>query len=231
MDKKCKKCDFRTLDVLLSMPLFRGADEAVLKRSIENGDFSLREYSSGDVIYSPESRERKLIILKDGRASVYSADSSRSLLLRRLVPCRAIGVANLFSSESFVSRVTADKRCETVEIGAESFRMLLEKDPAMMHNYISFLSDKICLLNKKIVCLTAGSAERRLSLFLCEQAEEEASDSFTLPTPMNSLAEMLNLGRASLYRAADRLEADGLILREGKQIRIVNKELLLSKYN
>ena len=48
---------------------------------------------------------------------------------------------------------------------------------------------------------------------------------------MNSLCEMLNLGRASLYRAVDKLEADGCIKRNGKQITIINKELLLSKYN
>ncbi len=231
MDRKCKKCDLSTLDVLMSFPIFRGSDENLIKQSILDGAFLCREYSSGEVIYSPEAEEKRLIILISGRASVYSADESRSLLLRRLLPYRAVGVANLFSSESFVSRVIADKKCKTVEIGACDLYGLLEKDSAMLRNYIAFLSNKICLLNKKIVCLTAGSAERRLALYLYEQADEESADSFTLPMPMNSLAEMLNLGRASLYRAADRLEADGCITREGKQISIVNKELMLSKYN
>ena len=47
---------------------------------------------------------------------------------------------------------------------------------------------------------------------------------------MNSLAEMLNLGRASLYRAADKLETDGYILRDGKNITLVSKEQMLTKY-
>ena len=203
----------------------------MLKDSIENGSFTCRSYASGEVIYSPEETEKKLIIIKSGEASVYTADSSRSMLLRRLGAGKTVGVANLFSDEGFVSRIIADKKCETVEITAEDFGKLLEADRVVLYNYVSFLSNKICYLNKKIVTLTAGSAERRLAVFLDSHASETGSDSFTLPVPMNSLAEMLNLGRASLYRAADKLEADGFIKRDGKNITLVSKEQMLIKYN
>ncbi len=231
MSNKCQKCDKNTLELLLSLPLFHGADEKKLKSSIEGGNFSCHAYASGEVIYSPEKTEKKLIIIRSGEASVYTADSSRSMLLRRLGEGKTVGVANLFSDESFVSRIIADKKCETVEISASDFGKLLEGDRAMLYNYVSFLSNKICYLNKKIVTLTAGSAERRLAVFLDSHASEIGSDSFTLPVPMNSLAEMLNLGRASLYRAADKLEADGFIKREGKNIILVSKEQMLTKYN
>lgn len=230
MQKSSEKSIFSTLEMLKELPLFKGADEALLTDAIENQDFTNKTYASGEVIYSPREDEKRLIILKKGLASVYSEDESRSLLLRTLEPGKAVGVANLFSGEKFVSRIIADKKCETVEITAEKFGKLLERDKIMLYNYVSFLSNKICLLNKKIVYLTAGSAERRLAVFLDAHSTEKGSDSFTLPVPMHSLAEMLNLGRASLYRAADKLEADGCITRDGKHITIVNKELMLSKY-
>ncbi len=231
MSNKCQKCEKNTLDLLLSLPLFRGADTEKLESSIQSGDFHCHTYATGDVVYSPEADEKKLIIIRSGEASVYTADSSRSMLLRRLGEGKTVGVANLFSDESFVSRIIADKKCETVEISAANFKKLLESDSAILHNYISFLSNKICYLNKKIVTLTAGSAERRLAVFLDSHASEIGNDSFTLPVPMNSLAEMLNLGRASLYRAADKLEADGFITRDGKNITLVSKEQMLIKYN
>ena len=226
----CQKCNKNTLDLLLSLPLFSGAGKDKLNSSIENGGFVCRTYRSGEVIYSPEEEEKRLIIFRLGEASVYSADESRSVLLRTVSAEKTVGVANLFSSEKFVSRIIADKKCETVEITATDFKALLEGDSAILHNYISFLSNKICYLNKKIVYLTAGSAERRLAVFLDSHASEVGSDSFPLPVPMNSLAEMLNLGRASLYRAADKLESDGFIIRDGKNITLVSKEQMLSKY-
>lgn len=217
-----------TLDFIRSLPLFKGADESLLSESIEKERFVTCRYRSGETIYSPCQEEKRLIIMKDGNANVYSADESRSLLLRRLEIGRVVGVANLFSDERYVSRIIADKRCETIEINADDFAALLERDGRLMRNYIAFLSNKICLLNKKIVYLTAGSAERRLATFLDAHAVETGEDTFSLTFPMNALCEMLNLGRASLYRAVDKLEADGCIKRDGKQITIINKELLLS---
>ncbi len=229
MPNTCKKCSLSTLELLSGLPLFKGADGMLIKQAIDEGKFICKTYLSGETVYSPDEEEKRLIILKSGSANVYSVDESRSLLLRTLDAGKTVGVANLFSNERYVSRVIADKRCETVEITAAVFGKLLEADSAMLYNYISFLSNKICLLNKKIVYLTAGSAERRLAAFLDAHSSETGCESFQVQ--MNSLSEMLNLGRASLYRAADRLEADGCIKRQGKQITIVNKELMLSKYN
>ncbi len=229
MPNNCNKCNITALEFIKALPLFCGADEELLQKAIENEAFRCKSFKSGETIYSPDESEKRLIIIKSGVANVYSADESRSLLLRTLKEGKTVGVANLFSGEKYVSRIIADKTCETLEIGAEEFGKLLEQDSKMLYNYISFLSNKICLLNKKIVYLTAGSAERRLAVFLDAYAREAESDSF--PVQMNSLCEMLNLGRASLYRAADKLEADGCIKRDGKQITLINKELMLSKYN
>lgn len=230
MATSCKKCNEITLDFLLSLPLFGGADREKLQEKLKNGIFSCHTYASGETVYCPEESNKRLIIFRSGEASVYSADQSRSLLLRTLGAGKTVGVANLFSSEGFVSRVIAVKKCETVEISADDFGKMLESDRALLYNYITFLSNKISYLNKKIVCLTAGSAERRLAFFLDSHASEVGSDTFALPVPMNSLAEMLNLGRASLYRAADKLEADGFLVREGKNITLVSKEQMLTKY-
>lgn len=217
--------------LLRDVPLFAGTNRDILEREIANGSFLLREYGVGQIIYSPQESERRMIIFSSGKAAVYSADTTRSVLLRTVERGHILGVANLFSRERFVSRVIAERKCQTVEISAEKFGRILECDSTAMHNYLSFLSEKICFLNKKIVCLTAGSAERKLAFLLSELAAEKSSDSFELPMPMNALAEILNLGRASLYRAADKLEYDGFIKRDGKNIILTNKDKMLGFYS
>ena len=47
---------------------------------------------------------------------------------------------------------------------------------------------------------------------------------------MNSLCEMLNLGRASLYRAADKLCEEGFIRRAGKKIIVIDRIGMMEKY-
>jgi len=102
---------------------------------------------------------------------------------------------------------------------------LLQKDRAFRMNYIRFLSERICFLNTKIACFTAGSPERKLASFLLSGCPD-GSDRYSLIINANSLSEMLNVGRASLYRAFEKMEADGLITKDGKQITVPDKNIL-----
>lgn len=222
-----------TLDLLLSTKLFSGADEKKLLSFLENGSFRAVEYDAGEVICSPSDGERKMVIFILGKAEIYSADEGRSVLLRTVGRGCVVGVANLFSKEDFVSRVIAAKKCEVLEISSEKYGKILESDSRAMYNFVAFLSQKIRYLNKKIVCLTAGSAERRLAYFL-DSSLSESCDCDDAPSEitvqMNSLCEMLNLGRASLYRAADKLTEEGFIRREGKKIVVLDRRGMMERY-
>ena len=222
------------LNFLKSLKLFSGVDSEVLKSLLESGMILNRAYAAGETVYSPLSEEKKLIFFLSGESEVYSTDDSRTMLLKTLKKGGVVGVANLFSPEKYVSRVIATKRSETLELSAEAYGKLLEADKNAMYNYLSFLSNRICYLNKKIVCLTAGSSERRLAYYLdsaLSEADERGESTNEVTVQMNTLCEMLNLGRASLYRAADKLCDDGFIAREGKTIKILDRYGMLNKYN
>ena len=218
------------LETLRSVKLFSGVNERILTSALISGDFEYKEYAPGEVILSPEEKEKKAVIFISGKAEVYSADEGRSLLLRTVGEGCIVGVANLFSKDDFVSRVIAAKKCETLENYPEKYGKILENDKTAMYNYLSFLSEKIRYLNRKIVTLTAGSAERRLAYFLDTSIPDSKTDTAEITVQMNSLCEMLNLGRASLYRAADKLCEEGFIKREGKKIIVIDRIGMMQKY-
>lgn len=218
------------LTALRSVEVFSGTDEGILRKALEDGDFSAVEYSAGEIICSPCDSNKKMVIFTSGKAEVFSADENRAMLLRTVGKGSVVGVANLFSGECFVSRVIAAAKCTVLEISAEKFGIILEKDRATLYNYVRFLSQRICYLNRKIVCLTAGSAERRLAYFLDSAAEDCPGSPTEITVQMNTLCEMLNLGRASLYRAADKLCDEGFITREGKRIIITDRAGMMQKY-
>lgn len=216
----------KVCDKLLTTGIFKGADISLLESEISGGSFEQVEYASGEVILSPEEPQKKMIIFLSGKAEIFSADENRAVLLRTVTEGSIIGVANLFSDEEFVSRIIAVKKCEVLEISSEKFGKIIEKDASVLRNYIAFLSGRIRYLNRKIVCLTAGNAERRLAYFLEENVDTEGK----LTLQMNSLCEMLNLGRASLYRAADKLSLEGFIERDGKCIKVLDMSGMMQKY-
>ena len=69
-------------------------------------------------------------------------------------------------------------------------------------------------------------AERKLALYLSSLG----GGSVRLPLSICALSELLDIGRASLYRAFDRLEADGYITRQGRTVTVNDPKTLLNAY-
>lgn len=212
--------------VLAKCRLFEGCSpsllDTVLKKSV------VRDFEFGDLILSNTSESKNIGVLVSGSAFVHSHDGGKSVLLRKLYAGDLFGVATLFDSENkSISHITAGKSCRVLLIKSESVRFLLENDNEFMYSYISFLSERIKFLNRKILYYTAGSAERRLALYLMSFN----ADTVLPDLPMNALAELLDMGRASLYRAFDRLTEDGFITRNENIINIIDREKMIKFYN
>ena len=95
-----------------------------------------------------------------------------------------------------------------------------------MYQYLEFLSGRIRYLNLKIGYLTAGGAERRLALYLYSIGKRE----FRLTDSISALSELLDVGRASLYRAFERLREDGFLQKDGRNFILLNPEAMLNAY-
>ena len=208
--------------------LFKDVDSKILSDAVDDRETLVTLFKIGEEIFSPKCKEKKLGVILCGEASVYSADGSRAVLLRPLSEGDSFGVSNLFEEKSsFVSVITAKRATSVIFFAQSTVCRLIDSDVSFRMNYIRFLSQRICFLNEKISCFTAGSPERRLSVFLCSQSNQ---NTFSLNVNANSLSEMLNVGRASLYRAFDKLISDGFITKEGKTITLLDRAALEAHY-
>ncbi len=208
--------------------IFRDADIASVTKYITESDFCVRNFGSGDEICTPEDREVPVCILLDGNAQISSSDCSRSVLLKTVSSGAVFGIATLYSAdEPFPTKIKAKTACRALFINASAVRALIENDKGAAVGFMKFLSNRIVYLNKKINSFTAGCAERRLSLFL---ADNESDGVYSAEVSISALADMLDIGRASLYRAFDKLEAEGFIEKKDKVIIIKNKQAMLEKY-
>ena len=214
------------IKLLSSLPLFAGVEEDKLNVMLTDGSCE-KSFRRDEVIESGENGENRLCVILSGSAVVYSSDSERQVVLRTLGRGNMFGVASLFGgSEDLISRVKAKSPCTVLFIQEAALGRLFESSSRAMYNYIGFLTGRIRFLTGRIACFTAGSAERRLALYISSLCSEANSNEITLDVPAVTLSDILNIGRASLYRAFDALAEDGVIIREGKTIKILSKELL-----
>ena len=219
------------IKLLSSLPLFAEVEEDKLNVMLTDGS-NEKSFRRDEVIESGENGENRLCVILSGSAVVYSSDSERQVVLRTLGRGNMFGVASLFGgSEDFVSRIKAKSPCSILFISESALGRLFESSSRAMYNYIGFLTGRIRFLTGRIACFTAGSAERRLALYISSLCSEANSNEITLDVPAVTLSDILNIGRASLYRAFEKLESDGLIIKKGKFLTITDRELLTTKYN
>ncbi len=208
--------------------IFFNADEANIKKYLSGDALDVVDYKSQDVIISPRADEVKVGIVLEGKIEIAAPENAHKVLLKTAGRGTIFGIANLYASaDGFPTQISAKTDTKILFICPCAFRSMLESDVILMKNFLAFLSGKIAYLNKKIVSYTAGNTEQKLAYFIYENSVD---GSFSADISISDIAVMLDMGRASLYRAFDDLENDGIIKREGRKIYVLNKEKLKKIY-
>lgn len=209
---------------LQNHPLFSCVSSEVLYQYFNEDTMELQHASTETVICSPSSNQIGVGALVSGCAQVTSGSNHESVVLKTIFPGEIFGIANLYTENSpFPSIITAKNDCTFLKIRCDAFRSFVEEEASARRAYLSLLSKKIVYLNHKISIFTAGSAEKRVAFFLLENTDGYI---WKAPYSMGMWADMLGIGRASLYRALDGLSEMNLIVRKEKQIQITDPNAL-----
>jgi len=163
-------------------------------------------------------------LVVDGEVSVCRDDSQRNVTLNVLHPGDCFGASALFSDGTSpshsVTRIEAAKEAVVAFISETRLRRLLTSNPSLCISYITFLTGRIRFLNSKLYTFSGGTTVEKVAKLLLSQHRETGCCS---ADNCAELARRLNIGRASLYRALDSLEKQGIIHREGQRIEILDK--------
>lgn len=189
------KQETKAKELFFTCRLFEG-----MSADLVEGIFSaatLTHLKKGDQLY----KAGNLCFLLSGKAKVYAQNSS--VVMRNMKSGDFFGAASLFCKQQTTSTVTAAADCIIAYLPEEKVNSLIEACPTFSRNYIAFLSDRIRFMNGKIYSFTDSDVEQRVFNALCSYSDK--SGKVDLPFSMAELANRLNIGRSSLYRAIDRL--------------------------
>lgn len=214
-------------DALQKCPLFYGCTPEETASLANACRAALISFETGESIPLKESEGGGIGIVVKGKATVFSARDGRTIL-NRLEVGSLFGVSSLYSHHSAETLVVADSKVEIL-IWKEVHLDPLWQNKKARENLISFLTGRIRFLTERIASFTAPCAEKKLIRYLLQKAGEGGSLSVR---SYSDLAKELSLGRASLYRALEKLEEENLILRNGKEVTLPcpeKAELYLSR--
>lgn len=217
----------KDIDALKNSFLFKNVNPDVMLMLLKEESCTAASFENGETVFDKNNFKRCLCFVLNGRLSVVKPVDNREMPMKQIDKYGFFGAAALFNEgTAYVTKIIAQKKTTLIMLPQELISRYIILNSALALNYISFLTNRILYLNDKIDLLIASSSRNALVSYLCTVAED-GKDCITLDMPYQQLASQLNMSRASLYRALDSLEEQGIIKRDGRKITINNFNALI----
>ena len=200
-------------DFLKQCILFKDMNYVDIDNFLKVSNFTFKKYLKGNLVVLEDSKCEELGILRKGLLEVQSLYSSgKSLTLNRLKPAEIFGEIILFSkSNKFPSTIKAIEDSEIMFIKKANLMNCLSNCHRFMENFLTLLSDRLFMLNKKIKMLTMENIRQKIVDFLREEYKKQRSPNIKVPLSRLEMAEHMGIQRPSLSRELSKMREEGII--------------------
>jgi CRP/FNR family transcriptional regulator len=215
----CKDCTFKSRAVeLLSADDLGLMDENCAEVLCQSGEYIIKEGTlSSHIAY-----------LKSGLAKIHmTGPSGQDQILKIVTSGSYIGIQTILTDKIHRYSASALKECEICFIDIDLFKSLIKRNSEFAFELILYLCTDELSYFERFVNLSQKQVNGRLADALLHLAEiENNTVTFSLPLSRNDLAALIGARRESVARAMKEFTDTGLIKVEGKQVTILNNELL-----
>lgn len=186
-------------------------------------------YKKGEIISKQGSFASHIIYLKKGLAKVYLEGKSKNLILTITPPGNLMGLPCLYDGNNvFLYSASAYIDSEVDLIDIELFKKLILQNSKFAFSIIKTLNANTVQTYGRFYCFTNKQMHGRLAdILLCLAQRIYGQDSFLLPLTRADLAELTGMSTESVVRVMKDFKDDGLIKTEGKNIELINIDMLM----
>ncbi len=203
-----------------------GMDDAALGAFLASGDVRRQRFPKGAVILREGETLRSIYILLSGTVQILkNAFSGRRILLSEIdEPGDLFGEVYLVLREPCGMSVEAARDTELLAVSSAFFS--LDGGPPqgagllVQQNLMRIFARKAYYMHRRLQVLSSGGLRQRLIRYLFQRLGSDG----TAPLPMGreQLADELAVARPSLSRELSRLQREGVLRLEGKEVRVLD---------
>lgn len=178
----------------------------------------------GEVIFHDGDEPSCLYILAEGEVHIRKDSfTGRSIFLSEInEPGDVFGEVYLLLGKKYDMYVEAVRETQLLAIDGEA---LLHSAPAaqlVQQNLMRVLARKAYFMNNKLKILASGNLREKIIRFLFWSMAPDGS--ITLDFTRETWADYLTVARPSLSRELGALQAEGIIMVQGRQVRVIDRE-------
>lgn len=220
----CSKCSIQ----VLCLPANIQADEFERLNTIVQ---KRRPLKRGDVLFSAGQKLDYIYVAREGafKSVVYNSDGDSQVTGFHL-PGEILGLDALGTSKhtcDSVALTTAD----VCEIPLSDLESVAAQLPSLQHQLLRIIGQTINRDQKHIEILSKKNAHERMAIFLHQLSERyrqlgRSGDRFMIPMSREDIGSYLGLVIETVSRTLSKMQDDGLIRVNGRDVEILNKPTL-----
>jgi CRP-like cAMP-binding protein len=209
--------------------LFNGLNSNELEQLFKSIPYQIKKYHKEDLIAIAETEVNCLLILVAGNVRGEMADDSgKTIKIEDIESPNLLATAFIFGQQNkFPVTIIANIGSSIMYIQKPDFIKLLQLNSHILNNFLNNISSRAQFLSNKLKFLSFQTIKGKLVHFFLQISKQTGSDSFVMPKSQNVLAKMFGVARPSLSRAIREMDKDGLIMADGKNIKIIDKKGLI----
>ena len=208
--------------------LFKGLDIEEIEDILKNISFTKIKYRKGEILAHEGEVCTSLGVILEGTIEMQRIYcNGKYIVIKKLSKGEVFGEALIFSEKSFYPlTVLAVNDCLIMYIKKEEILSLCFQNKKILENFISLLSNKVLMLNKKIKNISFKSIKEKVSNYILEESIIQNTDTISLNESKEDIAAKLGIPRPSFSRELMRLKTLGIIDFNRRFIKIINKDEL-----
>lgn len=186
----------------------------------------LEHYNKGEMIRHRMDNCNALLLLLKGKVSTEMQDTEgKRLVLEKIEAPGILASGILFSSEPILPvDIVAYDKTVILSMKKELIVDLCRTNEKFLRGLLKDMGDRVTLLAKKVYFFSLNTLKEKLAQYLLEKAA--GKNYLTLDITKDELASFFGVTRPSLSRAFSELTKEGMIIQEGKRIKLINNNAL-----
>ncbi|KDR94835.1 cAMP-binding domain of CRP or a regulatory subunit of cAMP-dependent protein kinases [Peptoclostridium litorale DSM 5388] len=193
--------------------LFKGFKPEEIERALGAVNYSIRNFSKGEVIAIEGDQCNRIGIVMDGEIAVQKVYFSGKVVnLTKLSKGDIFGEVVVFSNHGqYPATIVSQKKSAVLFISRGNIIGLCREDDKFLQNFMNLLSNKILMLNKKVENLSLKTIRQKICRFIIEEYKRQEKKRLKILTTRNDMAESFGIPRPSLSRELVNMREEGLI--------------------
>lgn len=211
--------------------LFKGLSNEEFNKIFSNIAYSNLSYNKGQILFQEGEICKDIGLIVDGCINIERIyENGKTITLKKLFEGDVFGEALIFSNQGlYPATIIAESNCRVVFINKKEIMMICSSNEIVLENFITLLSDKVVMLNRKVRNISLKSVNHKVVDYILERSKESDSDTVVLNGSKEEVANDIGIPRPSLSRELINLRNENIIEFDRKKIYILDRERLEEK--